>query len=143
MQLTETNFSTSSIKSTGALNHSTADHSVQFRGVIANNFWERKDHEHLTAEKLPATQLTVKNGIYKIATWRIMLSAMAPTRYILLQMGSFNKLSFSESEFIALNISTVTRIDKLIVVARCDITFVNISQPISGKWLVADYTVDR
>lgn len=62
-----------------------------------------------------------------------MLSEMAPTRYILLHRGSFKRLSFSEIEFIALNISTVTRIDRLIVVARCDMTFVNISHPTSGK----------
>lgn len=62
-----------------------------------------------------------------------MLKEIAPTRYMLLHKGSLKRLSFSESEFIALNISTVTRIDKLIVVAWCAITFVNISQPISGK----------
>ena len=86
--------------------------------------------------------LTVKKGMYNIATCRIILRAIAATRNGLRQTGSLNKLSFSESEFMALNISMVTRIDRLIVVARCDITFVNISQPISGnldahwwKWL--------
>ena len=62
-----------------------------------------------------------------------MLSAMAATRNLFLQSGNLNKLSFSDSEFMALNISTVTRIDKLMVVARCAISFVNISQPISGN----------
>jgi TPP-dependent trihydroxycyclohexane-1,2-dione (THcHDO) dehydratase len=62
-----------------------------------------------------------------------MLKAIAATKYGFFQTGSFNKLSFSESEFIALNISTVTKIDKLMVVARCAMAFVNMSQPISGK----------
>lgn len=68
-----------------------------------------------------------------MAKCRSMLNVTAPTRYMFFHTGSLNRLSFSESEFIALNISTVTRIDKLMVVARCDITFVNISQPTSGK----------
>lgn len=63
-------------------------------------------------------QLTVKNGIYSIAKWRAMLNAMAPTKNGLRQTGKTSKLAFSESEFIALNISTVTKIDKLMVVAR-------------------------
>ena len=58
---------------------------------------------------------------------------MAATRYIFFHTGSLNKLSFSDSEFIALNISTTTRIDKLIVVAWSAISFVNMSQPISGN----------
>ena len=62
-----------------------------------------------------------------------MLSAIAPTRKGFFHTGSLSKLSFSESEFIALNISTVTRIESDIVVAVRDISFVNISQPISGK----------
>jgi hypothetical protein len=62
-----------------------------------------------------------------------MLRAMAATRKGFFHTGRTNKLSFSESEFMALNISTVTRMDKLIVVARWDITLVNISHPISGK----------
>ena len=62
-----------------------------------------------------------------------MLKAMAPTRNGFFHKGSLNKLSFSESEFMALNISTVTRIDKLIVVALFAMIFVNISQPISGN----------
>ena len=64
-----------------------------------------------------------------------MLSAIALTRYMFFHSGSRSKLSFSESEFIALNISTVTRIERLIVVAVCDISFVNMLQPISGKAL--------
>lgn len=58
---------------------------------------------------------------------------MAATRYLFFHTGNLNKLSFSDNEFIALNISTVTRIDRLIVVACLAIVFVNISQPISGK----------
>jgi hypothetical protein len=77
--------------------------------------------------------LTVKNGIYKIPMWSTMLSAIAPTRNGFFQTGKTNKLSFSDREFIALNISTVTNIERLIVVARCDIMFVNISHPISGN----------
>ena len=68
-----------------------------------------------------------------MATWSAMLNAIAPTRKGFFHRGSLSKLSFSESEFIALNISTVTRIDRLMVVARWDITSVNISHPISGK----------
>ena len=77
----------------------------------------------------------MKNGIYKMAKWSAMLKATAATRNGLRQTGSLNKLSFSESEFMALNISMVTRIDKLIVVARCAMLLVNISQPISGNLL--------
>jgi hypothetical protein len=66
-------------------------------------------------------------------TWRAMLSAIAATRNGFFHTGRTSRLSFSESEFIALNISTVTKIDRLMVVARCDMTFVNISHPISGK----------
>lgn len=76
---------------------------------------------------------TVKNGTYNIMKCNAILSVIAPTRYGFAHRGNVNKLSFSEREFIALNISTVTRIDKLIVVARLAITFVNISHPISGN----------
>ena len=73
-----------------------------------------------------------------------MLSVIAATKNGFFQIGSRSRLSFSESEFIALNISTVTRIDKLIVVARRAITFVNISHPISGNraahWWKFDWT---
>ena len=62
-----------------------------------------------------------------------MLKVIAATRYGFFQTGSLSRLSFSDSEFMALNISTVTRMERDIVVARCDMTFVNISQPISGK----------
>jgi len=55
-----------------------------------------------------------------------MLNVIAITRYIFFHTGNLNKLSFSDNEFIALNISTVTKIDKLIVVARCAIPFENI-----------------
>ena len=47
-----------------------------------------------------------------------ILRQTAPTRYMFFHTGSLSKLSFSESEFIALNISTVTKIERLIVVAR-------------------------
>lgn len=77
----------------------------------------------------------MKKGMYKIATCRAMLSAIAPTRKRFFHSGSLNRLSFSESEFIALNISTVTRMDSDIVVAVFAISFVNISQPISGNRL--------
>jgi hypothetical protein len=56
--------------------------------------------------------------MYKMAKCKAMLNVIAPTRNGLCHTGMTNKLSFSESEFIALNISTVTRMDKLIVVAR-------------------------
>ena len=75
----------------------------------------------------------MKKGIYKIAKCNSILKVIAPTRKGFFQRGSLNKLSFSDSEFIALNISIVTNIDRLIVVARCAISFVNISQPISGN----------
>jgi hypothetical protein len=62
-----------------------------------------------------------------------MLRVIAATRNIFFQIGRRSKLSFSDNEFIALNISTVTSIDKLIVEACRAISFVNISHPISGK----------
>ena len=62
-----------------------------------------------------------------------MLIAIAPTKYRFFHTGKTNKLSFSDTEFIALNISTVTNTDKLIVDARCAISLVNISHPISGN----------
>ena len=76
----------------------------------------------------------MKKGIYNIATWSVMLNAIAATRKGFFHTGSLNSDSFSDSEFIALNISTVTRIDRLMVVALRAITFVNISHPISGKF---------
>ena len=120
------------MKTTGTLKYNTARHSAQFSGVIANN-----DCTPRTASASDPhsgrKKLTVKNGMYRIAKCSAMLSAIAPTRNMLRQMGSLSSDSFSESEFIALNISTVTRIERLIVVARCAITFVNIAQPTSGK----------
>ncbi len=62
--------------------------------------------------------LTVKNGMYKIAKCNAILREMAATRNGFFHKGSLSRLSFSEREFMALNISIVTRIDKLIVVAR-------------------------
>jgi len=66
---------------------------------------------------------------------RAMLREMAPTKYMFFHSGSRSRLSFSESEFMALNISTVTRIERLIVVARRDISLVNILHPISENWV--------
>ena len=60
----------------------------------------------------------MKTGMYKMAMWRTMLKAMAATRNGFFHTGSLRRLSFSDREFMALNISTVTRMDKLIVVAR-------------------------
>lgn len=62
-----------------------------------------------------------------------MLNVIAATRKGFLHTGRTNNDSFSDSEFIALNISIVTKMDKLIVVARLARSFVNISQPISGN----------
>jgi len=53
-----------------------------------------------------------------MAKCKAMLNVIAPTRYGLCHTGITSKLSFSESEFMALNISTVTRMERLIVVAR-------------------------
>ncbi len=75
----------------------------------------------------------MKKGMYRIATCSAMLSAIAPTRKGFFHSGSLSRLSFSESEFIELNISTTTRIESDIVVALRDISFENISHPISGK----------
>ena len=72
----------------------------------------------ITARSRLKKKHTVKKGIYKIAKCNSMLRVIAPTKNGLRQTGNLSKLSFSESEFIALNISMVTRIDKLIVVAR-------------------------
>jgi len=111
--VTEMNFSASSRISTGALRYSTAFHSSQLRGVMENN--------------------SVKNGIYRIPKCSAILRSIEATRKGFFHTGSLSKLSFSDREFMALNISTVTRIERLIVVAVRDISFVNISQPISGK----------
>ena len=62
-----------------------------------------------------------------------MLKVIAATRNLFLQSGKRSKLSFSDNEFIALNISTVTRIDRLMVEACRAGSLVNISHPISGK----------
>jgi hypothetical protein len=62
-----------------------------------------------------------------------MESAIAATKNLFFQTGRRSKLSFSESEFIALNISTVTRIESEIVVAVFAISLVNIWHPISGN----------
>ena len=62
-----------------------------------------------------------------------MLNAIAAIRNLFFQSGKRSKLSFSDNEFIALNISTVTSIDKLIVDALRACMPVNISHPISGK----------
>jgi len=115
MYVTEKTFKISSMIITGALRNKTAFHSIQLSGVIANS--------------------VAKNGIYKMARCKAMLKVMAPTRKGLCHTGKMSKLSFSDSEFMALNISTVTRIDRLIVVAWRDMTLVNISHPISGKRL--------
>ena len=53
-----------------------------------------------------------------MAKWRTILREIAATKNGFFQTGNLNRLSFSEREFMALNISIVTRIDKLIVVAR-------------------------
>lgn len=68
--------------------------------------------------------------------WRAMLKVMAATRYMFFHKGNRSKLSFSESEFMALNISIVTKIDKLMVVAVWDISLVNMSHPIWGNFVV-------
>lgn len=62
-----------------------------------------------------------------------ILRVIAATRNIFFHRGRTRRLSFSESEFIALNISTTTKMDKLMVVAVFDISLLNIAQPISGK----------
>lgn len=77
--------------------------------------------------------LAVNNGMYRIPQCNTILSIMEATKNGFLHTGNLNKLSFSDREFIALNISTVTRIERLIVVAVRDISLVNISQPTSGK----------
>ena len=119
------NFSTSSMRMTGALKYRTAFHSVQLSGVMANRVCSATS-QHPAPEEPDDVKLTVKNGMYRMAKWRAMLNVMAATRYGFFHGGNRSKLSFSDSEFMALNISTVTRMDKLIVVARWAITLVNI-----------------
>jgi len=113
MRVTEMNLSASSSTRTGALRYSTVFHSSQLSGAVENT--------------------SVKSGIYRIAECKTILKIMEPTRNGFFHTGNLNKLSFSDSEFIALNISTVTRTERLMVVAVRDISFVNISQPTSGK----------
>jgi len=113
MKVTEINLRASSSTMTGALRYNTVFHSSQLSGVMANT--------------------SVKNGIYRIPKCNTILRSMEATRNGFLHTGNLNKLSVSDNEFIALNISTVTRIERLIVVAVRDISFLNISQPTSGK----------
>lgn len=130
------NFSTSSMRMTGALMYSTACHSAQLSGVIANRVCHSPSAVSTTFELHLEHRYrgrTVKKGMYRIATCKSMLSAIAATRKGFFHSGNRSKLSFSDSEFIALNISIVTRIERLIVVARCAISFVNISHPTSGN----------
>ena len=128
-------FKISSMNTTGTLKYSTARHSAQLSGVIAKSVCQvlRVSHTQPKQNEERKARRTVKNGIYNIAKCRHMLNAMAATRNGLRHIGSTSRLSFSESEFIALNISTVTRIESDIVVARCAIAFVNMSQPMEGK----------
>jgi hypothetical protein len=77
--------------------------------------------------------VALKNGMYMMPTCNAMLRTIEATRNGFFHSGNLNKLSVSDREFIALNISTVTRIERLIVVAVLDISFLNISQPTSGK----------
>ena len=123
------NFSASSRISTGALRYSTAFHSSQLRGVMENNSCREVRNKESENRGRPA----VKNGIYKIPKCSAILRSIEATRKGFFHTGNLSKLSFSDREFMALNISTVTRIERLIVVAVLDISFVNISQPISGK----------
>jgi hypothetical protein len=116
---------------TGALRYRTAFHSTQLRGVIANSAYHINHHQHMLWNRI--IQRTVKKGTYRIIKWRAMLRVIAPTRNGFFHTGRTSKLSFSDKEFMALNISTVTRIDRLIVVARRDMMLLNISHPISGK----------
>jgi hypothetical protein len=63
-----------------------------------------------------------------------MLRKIAPHRYILAQGGRVSSDSFSESEFSALAISIVTRMESETVVALLESSLTNIWQPISGNW---------
>ena len=128
-----TNLRISSIMMTRKLMYKTAFHSAEFKGVMVNKDWLMVSSPVSGAEK---ARHTVKNkGMSRIAKcqWSAMLGAFAATRKGLRHTRSFNRLSFSDSEFMALNNSIVTRIDKLMVVARCTMALVNISQPIPGK----------
>jgi hypothetical protein len=129
--LTDMNLRISSRTITGALKYSTACHSVQFSGVIRNIACTRKSQKDITIQKM--LRLTVKNGTYRIIKCNAMLSVIAPTRNGFFHTGNANKLSFSDNEFMALNISTVTKMERLMVVARCAMMLVNMSQPISGN----------
>lgn len=98
---------------TGALIARTAFHSVQFNGKIENN--------------------VCKNGIYRMAKWRVIDRMMAYTSIILFQRGKARSDSLDESAFMAFNISITTRIESDTVDADSDISLENISQPISGN----------
>jgi len=113
MKVTEMSLSASSNTSTGALRYKMVCHSSQLSGAMENT--------------------SAKNGIYRIPKCNTILRSIDATRNGFFHSGNLSKLSFSDREFMALNISTVTRIDRLIVVAVRDISFVNISQPTSGK----------
>lgn len=100
---------TSSIRITGALRARTAIHSSQFRGAMTNR--------------------SANQGTYRIPKCKTMLRVIAPTRYRFLHRGNLSRDSFSESEFMALNISTVTRMERDMVVAVFDSIEVGLKTP--------------
>jgi hypothetical protein len=115
----------------GALRYNTAFHSSHLSGAMENTSCSggQKGKKKRRAGGL----LAVKNGMYMIPQCNIMLRTTEATSDGFFHTGNLNKLSFSDSEFMALNISTVTRIERLMVAAVLDISFANISQPTSGK----------
>jgi hypothetical protein len=127
------NFKTSSITRTGALINSTAFHSVQFSGVMANSVYKSEDRSNFSTrrnrQKTHREERHIKN--HKCSA---ILNVIAPTRYMFFHKGNLSRLSFSEREFMALNISTVTRMERDIVVARWDISFVNMLHPMWENW---------
>ena len=98
---------------TGALMATTAFHSIQSKGRIENR--------------------PCKKGTYKIAKCNAIERMMAPTSMGLCQRKNVRRDSLDESAFMAFNISMTTRIERDTVEAERDISFENISHPISGN----------
>jgi len=64
---------------------------------------------------------------------KLILRAIDATRYGFVHIGSTNKLSFSDKELQALNISITTKIERDIVVARFAGFPVNIEQSMAER----------
>lgn len=108
-----TNLSTSSMRTTGAEMTITAFHSAQQSGVTPKS--------------------VARKGTYRIAKCSTMLTAIATMRYGFAQRGRESRLSFSESELHALNISITTSIESDMV-APCRAAELEAEKMPQSRW---------